>query len=290
MYNIPKHKYLKMEIDTMLLKDAVAILSGAGRTNGVGATTAKLLAKEGCHILINCLKNNHQAQAIVETCRSLGVEAEVFIADATKKAACHQMSNLVKKKWGRADILINCLGVTKGASYEKLNELNEEDFAKLFAVNATAPYLMCQAFQDMLRNSGNGVVVNVSSAAGITGKGSSIAYAAAKGAENTLTLALAQALSPEVRVNAVCPSFIDSSWWEDKFDGKQDKYKMLLNSIQEGNLLKRVLRPSDVAYTILSIIQNPVMTGELIRLDAGAHIGKANLREKNNTIRAMSPT
>jgi len=272
----------------MLLKGAVAILSGAGRRNGVGAATARLLAKEGCHVLINCLKSDQQAREVIKECKQLGVEAELFVGDATKRTTSHQMSELVKDKWGRADILINCLGVSKGASYEKLEELNEEDFAKMFAVNATAPYLMCQAFQSLLRASGDGVVVNVSSAAGITGKGSSIAYAAAKGAENTLTLALAQSLSPEVRVNAVCPSFINSSWWEEKFDGKEDKYKALVKSMQEGNLLRRVLRPSDVAYTILTIIQNPVMTGELIRLDAGAHIGKANPRDKNDAPRPMS--
>lgn len=148
-------------------------------------------------------------------------------------------------------------------------------------MNVTAPYLLCRAFHSLLRASGDGVIVNVSSAAGITGKGSSIAYAAAKGAENnTLTLALAQALSPEVRVNAVYPSFIDSSWWEEKFAGKEDNYKPLVNNMQKSNLLNRVLRPSDVADTILSIVKNPVMTGELIRLDAGAHIGRANPREK----------
>lgn len=263
----------------MYLKGAVAVLAGAGRKNGVGAATARLLANEGCHVLINCVKNRQQAEVIVDECKELGVEADVFIGDVTHKEVCHQMAHQVQEKWGRADILVNCLGVTKSASYEKLDQLNEEDFRHLFAVNVTAPYLLAQAFQNLLRASGDAVIVNVSSAAGITGKGSSIAYAAAKGGENTLTLALAQALSPEVRVNAVCPSFIDSSWWEESFKGKEDKYNALVKSMQDGNLLNKVLKPEDVAYTILSIIQNPVMTGELIRLDQGAHVGKANPRE-----------
>lgn len=272
----------------MLLKNAVAVLAGAGRINGVGASTARLLAKQGCNILINCLKNQQQAKEVVSDCRKEGVEAELFLGDVTKSEICHQMADYAKSKWGRADVLVNCLGATKGASYEKLGQLSEEDFSRLFSVNATAPYLMAQAFQELLRASGDGAIVNVSSAAGITGKGSSIAYAAAKGAENTLTLALAQAFSPEVRVNAVCPSFIDSSWWEETFKGKEDKYRALIKSMQDGNLLGRTLTPKDVAYTILSIIQNPVMTGELIRIDAGAHIGKANFREENN--RSKLPT
>ena len=263
----------------MIYKGAVAILAGAGRKNGVGAATARLLAKKGCNILINCLKNEQQALAVAEDCKKHGVDAEIFIGDASKSETCQKMADIVRKKWQRADILINSLGVTKGAPYEKLDQLTEEDFKIIFSVNATAPYLMCQAFQSMLRSSGDGAVINVSSAAGITGKGSSIAYAAAKGAENTLTLALAQALSPEVRVNAICPSFIDSSWWEENFEGREDKYKNLVNNMKGNNLLGRVLRPTDVAQTILTVLDNPVMTGELVRLDAGSHIGKANPRE-----------
>ena len=262
----------------MIFKGAVAVLSGAGRRNGVGAATARLLAQNGCNILINCLKNKDQALSVVDDCRREGVEAELFVGDVTKSQTCHEMAELVREKWQRTDIVINSLGVTKGASYEKLEQLSEDDFQKMFSVNATAPYLMCQAFQSMLRESGDAAVINVSSAAGITGKGSSIAYAAAKGAENTLTLALAQALSPEVRVNAVCPSFIDSSWWEETFAGKDDKYQSLVKSMQGTNLLRRVLKPQDVAQMIFTVLQNPVMTGELVRLDAGAHVGKANPR------------
>lgn len=263
----------------MILKGSVAVLTGAGRVNGVGAATAKLLAESGCNLLINCLKNKEQVDSVVEDCKKHGVDVELFLGDASKSETCREMSAFVKNKWGRADILVNCLGATKSASYEKLEQLNEADFSKLFSVNVTAPFLMAQAFQELLRHSGDAVIVNISSAAGITGKGSSIAYAAAKGAENTLTLALAQALSPEVRVNAVCPSFIDSSWWEESFKGKEEKYSAMVNGIKDANLLIRVLKPIDVANTILSIIQNPVMTGELIRLDAGAHIGRANARE-----------
>lgn len=271
----------------MNLKGAVAVLSGAGRTNGVGAATAELLAQKGCNIVINCLKNESQAQLVVEKCRSYNVTATLFMGDVTKASTCHEMATMVQNEFGRTDILVNSLGFTKAAAYEKLTSLNEDDFAKMFSVNVTAPYLMCQAFQEMLRGSDNGVVINISSVAGMTGKGSSIAYAAAKGGENALTLALAQALSPEVRVNAICPSFIDSSWWEEQFHGNQDKYKQLVKSMSDNNLLGRVLRPIDVAQMIFAIIMNPVMSGELIRLDAGAHIGKANTREVKQSTDTM---
>jgi len=263
----------------MILKEAVAVLAGAGRLRGVGASTARMLAKRGCNLLINTLKNQQQAEELADECRGFGVETQVYMGDLTNASACHEMANLVESKWGRADIIVNSLGYTKGAPYEQLDKLTEEDFAKMYAVNGTAPFLMAQAFQSLLRASGDGCIVNVSSAAGITGKGSSIAYAASKGATNTLTLALSQALSPEVRVNAVCPSFIDSSWWDETFAGREDKYRQLVKSMQRNNLLNRVLTPDDVARTIMGIIDNPCMSGELIRLDSGAHVGQANARE-----------
>lgn len=257
----------------MDLKGCVAVLVGAGRKNSIGAATARLLAQEGCHVLLNCIKNKEQALSVAEECKAWGVKADVFLGDATQLETCLAMERQVQSKWGRADILINCVGLTKSVAYDKLELLQAEDFQRLFAVNVIAPYLMAQTFQTLLKQSKHAVIVNVSSAAGMTGKGSSIAYAAAKGAENTLTLALAQALSPQIRVNAVCPSFVDSSWWEESFADKKDKYAALLRSMQNNNVLGKVLKPEDVAHTILSVIKNPVMTGELIRLDAGAHLG-----------------
>lgn len=265
----------------MFGKGCVAVITGAGRLNGVGAATAKMLANQGCHILLNTNKNEEQARSVLEKCQQYGVETELFLGDLTKSDNCSDLASLAYDKWGRTDIIVNSLGATKGAPYEKLEKLTEQDFQHMFAVNAIAPYLVAQSFQPLLRDAGNAAMVNVSSAAGISGKGSSIAYAAAKGAENTLTLSLAQALSPEVRVNAVCPSFIDSSWWEEKFQGKEAQYEKLVSSMQNSNLLNKVLKPNDVAQMIISVINNPVMSGEIIRMDAGAHVGKANAREQD---------
>lgn len=262
----------------MIFQGAVAVLTGSGRKNGVGSSIAELLAMKGCNILINCIKNKEQADKVAEICRNHGVDAQVFIGDLTDLTICQAMAEYVENRWGRTDIIVNCLGYTKGASYEDLSSLTSDDFDKMFRVNAIAPYLVVQAFQKMLKKSGDAAVVNISSAAGLTGKGSSIAYAASKGAENTLTLALAQALSPEVRVNAICPSFIDSSWWEETFKGREEQYKGLISRMKQGNLLNRVLEPVDVAKAVISVIDNKCMTGELIRLDAGAHVGKANPR------------
>lgn len=255
----------------------VAVVTGSGRVNGVGSATAQLLAKNGYDIVLNCVESFDQVKEVQKLCESYDVKVEPCFGDLTEPKYCQQLSALVEERWGYLNVLVNCIGVTKSAPYERLDLLKKEDFTEIFSVNVTAPFLVTQSLQHLLRKC-NGDIINISSAAGITGKGSSIAYAAAKGGENTLTLALAQALSPEIKVNAICPSFIDSSWWEKSFHGKEEQYQNLLENMAENNLLNKNLKPYDVAKTVLSIIENPVMTGELIRLDAGSHIGKANKR------------
>jgi 3-oxoacyl-[acyl-carrier protein] reductase len=258
-------------------ENKVAVLIGAGRINGVGAATALLLAKEGYDILINCRKNESQAMQIVTQCREYGVRAEIFMADVTLSTACKDMARYVEEKWGQVNVLVNCIGMTKIVPYEDLDQLTEADFAKIFATNVTAPYLVVQAFQKLLSKSANSSVVNISSTAGISGSGSSIAYAASKGALNTLTLALAKALAPAVRVNAVCPGFIDSSWWEENLGNESEKYQSMVKDVKQRNLLNQVIQPIDAANMIVSVIKSPGMTGELIRLDSGAHLAKPSI-------------
>ena len=109
-------------------------------------------------------------------------------------------------------MLVNSAGTTKFVPQSDLDGLSAEDFQRVFAVNTIGPFQMARAAAPHLKAAGRGCVVNVSSTAGIFGSGSSIAYAMSKAALNTLTIALARVLAPEVRVNAVCPGFVQGRW------------------------------------------------------------------------------
>ena len=120
--------------------------------------------------------------------------------------------------WGRLDALINNAGTTKHVAHDNLDGLSAEDFQRLFGVNTIGPFQMVRAARSLLeagaKASGRAsAVVNVSSVAGISGVGSSVAYAASKGALNTITYSLARALAPLIRVNTVCPGYIDTPWF-----------------------------------------------------------------------------
>src|SRR6202000_3295320 len=120
--------------------------------------------------------------------------------------------------WGRLDALVNNAGVTKHMEHNNLDGLSAEDFQRLFGVNTIGPFQMVRAARSLLeagaKASGRASSgVNVSSVAGISGVGSSVAYAASKGALNTITLSLARALAPLIRANTVCPGYIDTPWF-----------------------------------------------------------------------------
>src|SRR5439155_360281 len=124
--------------------------------------------------------------------------------------------------------LINNAGTTKHMAHENLDGLSAEDFQRLFSVNTIGPFQMVRAARSLLeaaaKASGRAsAVVNVSSVAGISGIGSSIAYAASKGALNTITFSLARALAPLIRVNTVCPGYIDTPWFSKKDVDGRDK-------------------------------------------------------------------
>lgn len=259
----------------MELKGKIAVITGAGRLGGVGAATAHLLAAAGCNIVLNCLNETPEIYQIANECKNLSIEASIFIGDLTDESVCNDLAKFSAKESNCVDFLINCLGYSESIPMSRLDLVDAALFQKILAINTIAPFLLAKAFQPFLTNSSNAAIVNISSTAGFTGKSSSLPYSVAKGALNTLTLSLSQALSPKVRVNAVCPSFIDSSWWRGKFMDPA-KYEALKQSMSQNNLLNRVLSPDDVALAILSIIKNPAITGELIRLDAGAHIGSVN--------------
>ena len=121
--------------------------------------------------------------------------------------------------WGRLDALINNAGTTKHMPHDNLDGLSAEDFQRLFGVNTIGPYQMVRAARSRFSKRAPklraraSAVVNVSSVAGISGIGSSVAYAASKGALNTMTYSLARALAPLIRVNTVCPGYIDTPWF-----------------------------------------------------------------------------
>ena len=193
------------------LKNKVAIVTGS--SSGVGAATAKLLASLGCNLVINYNSNSAGADAVATECEKHGAETLTVKANVANDEECKSLANEAIQKWGRIDVLVNNAGTTKFVDHSNLEGLSAEDFHKIYGVNVIGAYQMVRAVSEQMKSQqSGGAIVNVASIAGVAGVGSSIAYAASKGAMITMTLSLARVLGPSIRVNVVCPGFIEGEW------------------------------------------------------------------------------
>ena len=247
-----------------------------GSASGLGAATAAILAKGGARIVINYSSSQKEAEQTADLCRSAGGDVVVVQGDVSRDEDCRKIV-AAAAAWGRLDMLVNNAGTTKHVAHDKMDGLSSEDFQRLFAVNTIGPFQMVRAARSLLeagaKASGRASsVVNVSSVAGISGIGSSVAYAASKGALNTITLSLARALAPLIRVNAVCPGYIDTPWFT-KGRGVEGAAKVR-DAVVAKVPLKRASTAEDVASVVcfLALPQSGNMTGEIVRIDAGAHL------------------
>jgi 3-oxoacyl-[acyl-carrier protein] reductase len=250
-------------------KNPTAIVTGS--SSGIGAATALGLAKRGWSVVINSAASPDKAEAVAEACRLANGQAVACIGDVSNDADCRRLVQSALDSWGRLDALVNSAGTTKPVAHADLNGLSFDDFQTIFAVNVIGPFQMARAAAPALRRSVRGAIVNISSNAGLTGAGSSIAYAASKAALNTMTLSLARALAPEIRVNAVLPGFTATPWharWTDT-----ESVDRTAAHYRSTSPLKRDTRPEDIADAVLWFIEGAAaVTGQLLLVDGGNHL------------------
>ena len=253
----------------MELKNAVCIVTGSA--SGIGAASAIMLAGRGARVVVNYSKSEDAARATLKACEATGAEALLVKADVAQDADCRRLAQSALDRWGRIDALVNNAGATKFADHANLDALSAEDFQRIYSVNVVGTYQMVRACAPAMKQNGRGAVVNVSSIAGKNGMGSSMAYAASKGALNTLTMSLARSLGPEIRVNAVCPGMVDTKWLR---DGYGPRYAAIEARYRQGTPLGRPGKPEEVAAVIVWLIEGAdLMTGDLISVDSGMHMG-----------------
>ena len=247
----------------------VAIVTGSA--SGIGAAVAVSLAEAGARIIVNYTKSEAEAAETAAAAERAGGEVRVVRGDVSVDADCRALSQTALDTWGRFDILVNNAGTTTFASHADLDALSAEDFAHIYAVNVTGAYQMVRACRESLKES-RGAIVNVSSIAGIAGVGSSIAYAASKGALNTMTLSLARALAPEIRVNAVCPGYVATPWFEKRFG--EERFAQITAEQALATPLKRAGTPTDIASAVLFLASPGAhhITGVTLVVDGGVHL------------------
>lgn len=258
------------------LEGRLALVTGSA--TGLGRSIAVKLAERGADVIVNYARSAAEAEEAADLCRAAGARVTVVQADVADPAGCRDLAGAAQDR-GALDILVNNAGITRHArDHADLDALTKADFMDVYAVNVVGPYLMLQAARPLLeaahKASGrSSAVLNTSSIAGIQGTGSSVAYAASKGALNTMTLSLARALAPAIRVNAICPGFIGTRWFRDAMDA--DSYDDTVRKIEAATPLSVASGPDDIADAALFLLSDASrhVTGELLTVDAGMHLG-----------------
>jgi 3-oxoacyl-[acyl-carrier protein] reductase len=249
----------------MQMDGMVAIVTGGG--TGIGAAVVQRLAARGVRCVVNYASSRDEAEAIAKAAGGLAVQADIV-----EDAACRALAHAALDAFGRIDLLVNNAGRTKYANHEDLDALSAEDFVDIYRLNTIAPFQMVRACAPAMREGPASAVVNVASVAGVYGIGSSVAYAASKGALVTMTKSLARALAPAIRVNAVAPGYVATGWFEKRLG--PEGFDRLNERIAAATPMAMAAGPDEIAAPIEMLLDpaTRVMTGETLVLDAGAHL------------------
>ena len=252
----------------MELQDRVSLVTGSA--TGVGRATAVQLAKRGSHVVVNYTRSEEEARETVAMVEALGRRTLLCRADVSDDAQVRDMVAKTLAAFGRLDVLVNNAGATSFIQHSDLEAVTDEVWDRILAVNLKGAFYCMRAASKPMIEQGRGAIVNVSSVAGLRGGGSSIPYAASKGALNTITMSMARVLAPAVRVNTVCPGFIEGRW---RAGGLGANYETARKRTSEAAPLKGVATPESIASVIVAIIADmDWVTGEIIAVDGGSSV------------------
>lgn len=257
-------------------KGFVVVVTGA--STGLGRAIALETASRGAAaVIVNYAHSVGEAEVTGREVEARGAKAILVQGDVASDEDCRKIAQAAES-FGRIDALFNNAGTTTFAAHGDMAAVSADDFLRLYSVNVIGAFQMIRACRTLLESADRaGAVVNTASIAGVTGIGSSVPYAASKGALNTMTLSLARALAPKIRVNAVCPGFIDTPWFG-KGLGQAGAERVRANAAA-GTPLKAASTPEDIAGATVFLASPAArhITGETLLVDAGSHLGYAPL-------------
>ncbi|MBC7673519.1 MAG: SDR family oxidoreductase [Polaromonas sp.] len=243
--------------DVSALAGRVALVTGAGRR--VGRAIAVALGAEGMRVVAHY---NVSADGALETARlvtAAGGSATVVQADLGNVSACEQLIDTVVSGQGELHSLVNSAAIMLRTP---VGTVSEGDWDAMYALNVRAPFFLTQRAAPALRATG-GSVVNIADLAAFETWTGYVPHGMTKAAVVQMTRALAHALAPEVRVNAVAPGVV---LLPEGFTEAQAEH------LRRTTPLQRIGTPEDVAAAVVYLLCAGFVTGEIIRVDGGRHV------------------
>ena len=240
------------------MANRVAVVTGA--TGGIGSAICRSLAEAGCRVGVVCRRNQAAAEALS---RSLAGNGHAPLqADVTDAASLDRLARQVAERYGTVDILVNSAGTTRFVPHADLTGLDDELIDAIFRTNWRGPFATIRALRPLVEGGGGGVVINISSIAATSGIGSNVAYCASKAALNTMTVSLARALAPAIRVLSICPGLVDTEF----IQGLDPAWRQEQVS---RTPLGRLTLPDEVGKAVVAAVTLTASTGSTITVDGG---------------------
>jgi NAD(P)-dependent dehydrogenase (short-subunit alcohol dehydrogenase family) len=189
------------------LQGKVAVITGGAR--GIGGATARQFAADGAKVVIGDLLED-EGQETQAAIKKAGGQATFVKTDVTREEDCRALAQAAMEAYGQLNVVVTCAGILHGA-YVALEELDFEVFERVQAVNVRGTFLTVKHAVPHIKHSGGGVVLCISSGAGVRGSSSSIAYGTSKAGVHGMVMTLQPRLEPQgIRVHAICPGNIDT--------------------------------------------------------------------------------
>ena len=247
-----------------LLDDKRVVITGAAAN--IGRATALLFAAEGARIVIGDV--NPAAEGTATEIGSRGGEASFVRTDVTSSADMEGLMSAAAERLGGIDVIMNNAGLQRSGA---VTEFAEADWDALFAVNPRSCFLGAKYGVPHLRRAGGGAIVNTASLAALKGGPGMTGYSASKGAIVGFTKALAAELAPDkIRVNAMCPGWVDTAFNQPAIDFMGGREKQL-EIVRQVVPMQREALPDEIARGMLFLASDmsSYMTGQALLIDGG---------------------
>lgn len=234
------------------LQGQVALVTGAAKRIGRGI--ALRLARDGADVVVNYGGSRTEAEQLAGEIKALGRRALACQADVSRREQVESMFAVVERDFGRLDVLVNNAGMFFAAPFE---QLTEQQWDTIMAVNLKAQFLCAQAAARLMRRQGRGRIVNLSSLGGFLPWPQFTHYCVSKAGVIMLTRCLARALAPEITVNSVAPGTI-------QFSGEPPDEDYIRRAP-----LHKTGTADDIASAVSFLVQSDFITGQVILVDGG---------------------